>query len=172
MSHEPHETHERWRRVGASRVCAGLPSDPRLRRALEAWPPRVSFARAGSAGKPATPSQTRPRSDGSGECGKRSAQSDKRWRLCHQRTPWGSRVQTKPYAMRASRALWSKLACRTETCAALPAGACLTDGRVRVRVRRCRNWNKAIAAAAAVRGFRVVRGYEFPLNFGCGQRPR
>jgi len=45
---------------------AGRPSDPRLCRALRAWPTRAAFIRAGSASKLATPSQTRPRSDGLG----------------------------------------------------------------------------------------------------------
>ena len=66
LSHEPHETHERSRRVGAFGPLAGPPSDPRLRRALEAWPPRVAFIRASSASELAAPSQTRPRSDASG----------------------------------------------------------------------------------------------------------
>jgi hypothetical protein len=43
----------------------GPQSDPRLCRALEAWPPRVSSAQAGSANKFAVPSQARPQSDGS-----------------------------------------------------------------------------------------------------------
>ena len=42
LNHEPHETHERSRGVGAFVVCVGPPSDPRLRRALgtlaQGWP--------------------------------------------------------------------------------------------------------------------------------------
>jgi len=66
LNHEPHEPHERWRGVAAFVPSVGTPSDPRLCRALGASPLRVAFARAGSASELATPSQTRPRSDGSG----------------------------------------------------------------------------------------------------------
>jgi len=38
LNHEPHESHERWRGVGASVPFAGPPSDPRLRRALGTCP--------------------------------------------------------------------------------------------------------------------------------------
>ena len=38
LNHEPHETHERWRKVGAFGVYAGPASNPRLRRALGALP--------------------------------------------------------------------------------------------------------------------------------------
>ena len=43
------------------------PSDPRLRHASEALPPRAAFIRAGSASELATPSPIRPRSDGLGQ---------------------------------------------------------------------------------------------------------
>jgi hypothetical protein len=90
LCHEPHQKHQRWRRVGAFGPFAGPPSDPRLRRALEAWPPRLSFARAGPASELAMPPRTRPRSDGSGW-------GRDIW-LGHQRTLWSLSLQPKPYA--------------------------------------------------------------------------
>ena len=60
----------------------------------------------------------------------------------------------------ASGALWSNHACRIETCADHPAGACLTDGRDSVRVRRCRNGYKttitATACSCGLVGFVVI----------------
>ena len=65
LNHEPHKTTRTLAQIRGVVPFVCPPSDPRLRRALEAWPPRVSVARAGSASELAAPSQARTRSDSS-----------------------------------------------------------------------------------------------------------
>jgi len=140
LNHEPHEIHERWHRVGRFEMCEGPPSDPRLRRALHACgiqgcaaaesPPKASLVGA-------SPLPTIGRLSLGQDLSTAS-------RLAH----YASRNSAvRPWA---SRALWSKLACRTETCTAHQAGVCLTDRRVSVGVRRWRNWKQTPPTATAL----------------------
>jgi len=64
LNHEPHERHERWRWFGASGLCEGTPSDPRLRRALGCTPQGWSSAVAAYPSELGTYPLPWPRSDG------------------------------------------------------------------------------------------------------------
>ena len=143
LNHEPHETHERSRGVGAFVACVGSPSDPRLRRALGALP------------------QGWPSSEPTLQASLR-----RRLRLGHDPTAQANAVSAVSKAARdggpngtvprrPSRTPVGKQGSVEQACLqnrdlrSSPGRRSLADGRDSVRVRRCWNGNRTPATAAA-----------------------